>query len=192
MVFAEHGFADAKLEEIGRRCGVSRTAVLKHFGSKQDLFVEVFKYATSQLPTWFSEPSVNDDGFFATIRYWFERAARREHVDARYRVYYLGRYCSEMSVQRQVSIFMRQEDPDQTLEFVEFGMQRGEVDSTLDPYLVASYLDWVADSFQGGLFARELDWGGLSYRGPEASMPISKVDDVLEILGRALRPAASR
>jgi hypothetical protein len=84
---------------------------------------------------------------------------------------------------------MRQEDPDQTLEFVEFGIQRGEVDSKLDPYLVASYLDWVADSFQGGLFARELDWGGLSYRGADASMPVSKVDDVIEILGRALRPS---
>ena len=83
VVFADHGYAAAKLEDIGRRAGVSRTAVLKHFGSKQNLFVEVFKSAASQLPTWFSEPSVLERGFYATIRYWFERAARREHVNSR-------------------------------------------------------------------------------------------------------------
>lgn len=40
--------------------------MLKHFGSKQELFVEVFKSAASGLPTWFSEPDVNDEGFYAT------------------------------------------------------------------------------------------------------------------------------
>ena len=62
--------------------------------------------------------------------------------------------------------FMRSEDPYGTLEFVEFGVQRGEVRDDIDPEMVASMLDWLAEKFQDALVSEDLD-PGLIHRRPE-------------------------
>jgi hypothetical protein len=61
---------------------------------------------------------------------------------------------------------MRSEDPYGTLEFVEFGVQRGEVRDDIDPEMVASMLDWLAEKFQDALVSEDLD-PGLIHRRPE-------------------------
>ena len=46
-----------------------------------------------------------------------------------------------------------------TLEFVEFGVTRGEVRDDVDAEMLASMLDWLAERFQDALVSEDLDPG---------------------------------
>jgi hypothetical protein len=82
---------------------------------------------------------------------------------------------------------MRSEDPYGTLEFVEFGVHRGEVRDDLDPEMMASALDWLAERFQDAIVSEDLD-PGLIHRRPERR-PM-RIKEFVEILrgGIAARP----
>jgi len=69
-------------------------------------------------------------------------------------------------VRLPIDRFMRSEDPYGTLEFVEFGVRNGEVRDDVDPEMLASMLDWVAERFQDALVSADLD-PGLIHRRPE-------------------------
>ena len=189
-VFAEKGYAHTRLEDVAERVGLSRPAILKHFRSKEQLFIETYKVAMEQLPTWFSAPQeVIDQGFFEILRYWFSRATRERPDTIPYRIYYLGRFCSEMSVHRAITAFMRSEDPEHTLEFVEVGMEQGEIASDLDPCLVAAFVDWVIDGFESSGFSEEFDRGGIFRRGPTRPERSERaIHEMIDLLRRALGP----
>ncbi len=42
-VFAEHGYADSRLEDVARAAGFTKGAVYSNFGGKQELFASVFR-----------------------------------------------------------------------------------------------------------------------------------------------------
>ena len=83
------------------------------------------------------------------------------------RVAMIGRYDTGLGLRRPIDRFMRSEDPYGTLEFVEFGVGRGELRGDVDAEMMASMLDWVAERFQDALASEELD-PGLIHRKPEA------------------------
>jgi len=128
-------------------------------------------------------------GFYEVLRYWFGRATNGDSSTLPYRIYYIGRYCSEMSIQKEVADFTRSEDPERTLEFVEWGMRRGEVDPSLDPCFVAAFIEWVADGFESSAFSEGFDRGGVFRRGdPRTDRSVRAVEGAIEILRRALDP----
>jgi AcrR family transcriptional regulator len=47
--FAEHGYAQAPIEELVRACGLTRGALYHHFGSKQGLFLAVVRQLDEEL-----------------------------------------------------------------------------------------------------------------------------------------------
>jgi AcrR family transcriptional regulator len=47
--FAEHGYAQAPIEELVRACGLTRGALYHHFGSKQGLFLSVARQLDEEL-----------------------------------------------------------------------------------------------------------------------------------------------
>lgn len=47
--FAEHGYAQAPIEELVRACGLTRGALYHHFGSKQGLFLAVARQLDEEL-----------------------------------------------------------------------------------------------------------------------------------------------
>jgi len=51
------------------------------------------------------------------------------------------------------------EDPYGTLEFVEFGIARGEVRDDIDLEMIVSMVDWLSGSIQDALVTEELDPG---------------------------------
>jgi AcrR family transcriptional regulator len=51
--FAEHGYEDARTEDIAREAGIAKGSVFQHFGSKQALFLAAYKRAAGSFPaTW--------------------------------------------------------------------------------------------------------------------------------------------
>jgi AcrR family transcriptional regulator len=183
--FGAVGYADATLEDIAATVGITKGAVLRHFGSKEQLFVAAYKHVMTQNSSWLDVPDeVLDAGFFAVLRYWLTQASQRSADSLPLRLYFLGRSCGDLNAQQQINRYLRSEDPDRTLEFIEFGMARGEINEGSDTYLVAAFLDWVIDGYQGSAFADDLDRSGLFRRADEARSA-AMADELVDMVRRA-------
>jgi len=165
--FAEHGYRGARIEDIAAEVGVAKGTVFLHFGSKEGLFLAAYQTAVGMLPAWLDAPAeVVRQGFWSVLDYWLERTEQFLIEDwVPNRVALIGRYDTGLRLRRPISRFMRSEDPYGTLEFVEFGVSRGEIRDDVDAEMIASMLDWVAERFQDALGAEEFD-PGLIHRKP--------------------------
>jgi AcrR family transcriptional regulator len=179
--FAEHGYRGGRVEDIANEVGVAKGTVFLDFTSKEGLFLAAYRRAVSSLPAWLDAPEdVVETGFWAILDWWLERTEELGLKDwVANRVAMIGRYDAGLGLRRPIDRFMRSEDPYGTLEFVEFGVRRGEVRSDVDVEMLASMLDWVAERFQDALVSEDLD-PGLIHRSPERrSMRIREFVEVL-------------
>lgn len=62
VVFGEKGYAGGTTDEIARRAGISQAYVVRMFGSKETLYVEVSRRATAQVAAAFREAIARLDG----------------------------------------------------------------------------------------------------------------------------------
>ncbi len=166
--FAEHGFRGAHVDDIAHEVGVAKGTVFLDFGSKEGLFLASYQRAIRMLPAWLDAPSeVVDRGFWATLDWWLERTEEMALSDpVPNRIAQIGRYDTGLGLRQPIDRFMRSEDPYGTLEFVEFGVGRGEVRDDVDVEMLASMLDWLAEKFQDALVSEDFD-PGLIHRRPE-------------------------
>jgi TetR/AcrR family transcriptional regulator len=165
--FADHGYRGARVEDIAAEVGVAKGTVFLHFGNKEGLFLSAYQRAVAMLPAWLDAPAeVREGGFWSVLDYWLQRT-EEVLAEARVpnRVAMIGRYDTGLGLRRPINRFMRSEDPYGTLEFVEFGVRRGEIRADVDAEMIASMLDWVAERFQDALGSEELD-PGLVHRKP--------------------------
>ena len=166
--FAEHGYRGAHVEDVAQEVGVAKGTVFLDFGSKEGLFLAAYQQAVRSLPAWLDAPEdVVGEGFWAVLDWWLQRT--EELVDADpipNRIAQIGRYDTGLGLRRPIERFMRSEDPYGTLEYVEYGVGRGELRDDVDPEMLASTLDWLAERFQDALSSEELD-PGLIHRRPE-------------------------
>jgi AcrR family transcriptional regulator len=147
--------------------GVAKGTVFLHFASKEGLFLAAFQRSVRELPAWLDVPDeIKDRGFWNVLDHWLERTeAFVAEVWVQNRVAMIGRYDTGLRLRRPIDRFMRSEDPYGTLEFVEFGVRRGEIRDDVDVDMIASMLDWLAERFQDALASEELD-PGLVHRKP--------------------------
>jgi AcrR family transcriptional regulator len=191
--FAAHGYHGAKVEDIARELGIAKGSIFQHFTSKSGLFLEAYKRATTLLPAWLDAPEpVRDEGFFAVVTYWL---ARTEHlIKEDYvpnRVVLIGDFGTDLTLKREINRYLVSEDPFGTLEFVEFGIERGEVRDDVDIEMVTSMVDWLSNSLQDALVSEELDPGLFHrWRGqPERQQ--MRVDDFTTLLRSAIGTRSS-
>jgi len=183
--FAERGYRGGRVEDIANEVGVAKGTVFLDFGSKERLFLAVHQRAVSRLPAWLDAPEdVVADGFWATLDWWLERTEELGEQDpVSNRVAMMGRYDTGLGLRRPIDRFMRSEDPYGTLDFVEFGVRRGEVRDDVDPEMLASILDWAAERFQDALVSEDLD-PGLIHRKPERRS--MRIKEFVEVLRRGI------
>ena len=165
--FAEAGYRGTRVEDIAHEVGVAKGTVFGAFGSKEGLFLAAYQRAVSTLPSWLDVPGeVKENGFWATLAWWLEHTEEFVSADpVPNRVALIGRYDTGLGMRRPIDRFMRSEDPYGTLEFVEFGRDRGEVRTDVDIETITSMLDWVAERIQDALVSEDLD-PGLVHRRP--------------------------
>jgi AcrR family transcriptional regulator len=165
--FADHGYRGARVEDIAAEVGVAKGTVFLHFGNKEGLFLAAYQKAVSTLPAWLdAPPEVCEGGFWAVLDYWLQRTEEAlTEAWVPNRVAMIGRYDTGLGLRRPINRYMRSEDPYGTLEFVEYGVRRGEIRRDIDVEMIASMLDWVAERFQDALGSEELD-PGLVHRKP--------------------------
>ncbi len=182
--FAEHGYRGARVEDIAAEVGVAKGTVFLHFGNKEGLFLAAYQRAVSMLPAWLDAPAeVVEQGFWAVLDYWLQRTEQfLSEAWVPNRVAMIGRYDTGIALRRPIDRFMRSEDPYGTLEFVEFGVRRGEIRDDVDVEMTASMLDWVAERFQDALGSEELD-PGLVHRKPfRPERRAARIDEFTKLL----------
>lgn len=159
--FAEHGYQGAKVEDIATDLGIAKGSIFQHFGSKAGLFFEAYKRAVQQLPAWLDAPqAILEEGFFAVVSYWLGQTQHLVATDwVPYRVVLIGNFGTDLALKRDINRFMVSEDPYGTLDFVEFGIRRGEVRDDVDLETMVSMVDWLSGSIQDALVTEELDPG---------------------------------
>jgi AcrR family transcriptional regulator len=187
--FAEHGYQGARVEDVANELGIAKGSIFQHFGSKAGLFFEAYKRAALSQPSWLEAPrEVVERGFFATLGYWLERTEHLIREDwVPYRVLLVGNYGTDLELKREINRFLVSEDPYGTLEFVEFGISRGEVRSDVDLELVVSMVDWLVDGLQDALVTEELDPGLFHrHRDRRPERARGRIEQFTEILRRAI------
>jgi TetR/AcrR family transcriptional regulator len=186
--FAEDGYQGARVEDVAGELGIAKGSIFQHFGSKAGLFFEAYKKAAFAQPSWLEAPkAVLGRGFFATLTYWLERTEHLIREDwVPYRVLLIGNYGTDLKLKRDINRFLVSEDPYGTLEFVEFGQERGELRHDLDLELVVSMVDWLAERFQDALVTEELDPGLFHRHKDRAERQRSRIEQFVEIIGRAI------
>jgi AcrR family transcriptional regulator len=159
--FAGDGYQGARIEDMAIELGIAKGSIFQHYGSKGGLFLEAYRRAVTSLPAWLdAPPEVLDRGFFAVVRYWLERTEHFVKDDwVPYRVVLIGNYSTDLALKREINRWLVSEDPYGTLEFVEWGQQRGEVRTDLDLETVVSLVDWLSGAIQDALVTEELDPG---------------------------------
>lgn len=191
--FAQDGYQGAKVEDIAVELSIAKGSIFQHFGSKAGLFFEAYKRAVSSLPAWLDAPKdVLDQGFFATVMYWLERTEHLIHDDlVPYRVTLIGNFGTDLSLKRDINRFLVSEDPYGTLEFVEYGMARGDVRTDIDLEMIVSMLDWLAGSLQDALVTQELDPGLFHRWQQQPERQRARVEQFVEVLRSAIGSQAT-
>ena len=186
--FARHGYEGAKAEAIAAAAGVSKGAIFGYFGSKAGLFLAAYQSATRTFSRYLEAPDeVLAKGFFATISYWLAHTPHLIHEDwIPYRVVLIGSYCSDLELKREIMKFMQSEDPYGTREFVEFGVERGEVRRDIEIELIISLVDWLIDRCQDAIVTEELDPGLFGYFTQSAQLRERRVGQFVELLRGAI------
>lgn len=186
--FAEHGYHNARIEDIATSVGIAKGSIFQHFASKGKLFLEVYKRAVHSFSRYLDVPAdVRQAGFFAVLRYWLVRTEHLLHEDwLPYRIYLLGNYGTDLDLKREINRFLISEDPYGRVEFVRFGLERGELRSELDVEFMVSIIDWMVERFQDALLTADLDPGLFRRQGELPDRKEARIQQFLSVLERAI------
>jgi AcrR family transcriptional regulator len=186
--FAEHGYQGAKVEDIAFELGIAKGSIFQHFASKAGLFLQAYKRAVLTLPAWLDAPEeVKAEGFFATVRFWLDRTEHLIKEDwIPNRVVLIGNYGTDLSLKRAINRWLVSEDPYGTLEFVEWGQERGEVRADVDLEILVSMVDWLSNSLQDALVSEELDPGLFHRLAGQPERQRMRVEDFTVLLESAI------
>lgn len=186
--FAEHGFESARISDIADELGIAKGSIFQHFGTKDGLFLEVYKRAARSFSAYLNvPPDVRQAGFFEILHYWLVRTEHFVHEDwIPYRIYLLGNYGTNLALKREINRFIMSEDPYGRIEFVRWGMQRGELRKDLDVEVIVSIVDWMVERFQDALVTEELDPGLFRRQGAGPDRKEAHINQFLDILRRAI------
>jgi len=186
--FAEHGYHAARVGDIAANLGIAKGSIFQHFGSKDGLFFEVYKRAVRSFAKYLdTPPDVRERGFFEILRYWLARTEHLVHEDwIPYRISLLGNYGTDLVLKREINRFLISEDPYGTVEFVRFGLNRGELRDDLDIEMMVSIIDWMVERFQDALLTAELDPGLFRRQGELAEKKEARIQQFLAMLQRAI------
>jgi TetR/AcrR family transcriptional regulator len=191
--FAEHGYHAVRVGDIAAAIGIAKGSIFQHFGSKDGLFFEVYKQAVRSFAKYLDAPEeVRHAGFFEVLRYWLVRTEHLLHEDwIPYRISLLGNYGTDLVLKREINRFLITEDPYGTVNFVRFGLERGELRSDLDIEMIVSIVDWTMERFQDALLTAELDPGLFRRQGELAEKKEARIQQFLGVLQRAIGSAVS-
>jgi TetR/AcrR family transcriptional regulator len=193
--FAKQGYHATRVADIAAALGIAKGSIFQHFGSKERLFLEVYKRAVRSFSKYLDVPAeVRSGGFFEVLYYWLVRTEHMLREDwIPYRIYLLGNYGTDLSLKREINRFLVAEDPYGRMDLVRFGLERGELRDDMEIEMIVSMLDWTVERFQDALLTAELDPGLFRRQSEMPEKKEGRIRQFLEMLRRAVgsAPAAA-
>ncbi len=176
--FAKHGYDGARMQDLAEDLGISKASIFQYFGTKSRLFMEALTSTASFQQKYLDAPAkVVSKGFYATLRYWFEWSDSLSEKDwVAFRLWIIGKYAANLRVKREVSRLLRTKDPVGALDFIHFGIKRGQIRTDIEPRLLARTLSMMANGYLDAQFAEECDAGLIRTNGD----PVESVGDLRE------------
>src|ERR1700678_1471104 len=195
--FAEHGYEDARTEDIAREAGIAKGAVFQHFGNKQGLFLAAYKRAAGSFSRYLDAPAeIRAKGFWGVLRYWLSRTELQVRENWQpYRVVLLGNYGTDLRLKRDINRFLAAEDPCGTAAFVRQGLKEGALRGDVDSEMIVSFLGGAGERFEDELLTEELDPGLFHRAGISKKKTTRRMDHFLRVLQGAIgnpRPAVRK
>jgi AcrR family transcriptional regulator len=186
--FAEHGYEDARTEDIAREADIAKGAVFQHFGNKQALFLAAYKRAAASFSRYLDAPAeVRAKGFWEVLRYWLARTELQVRENWQpYRIVLLGNYGTDLRLKRDIHRFLAAEDPYGTAAFVRQGLREGSLRQDVDSEMIVSLLEWTVERFQDALLTEELDPGLFHRAGISEEKTARRMEDFLRLLQGAI------
>ncbi|HEY1657332.1 MAG TPA: TetR/AcrR family transcriptional regulator [Candidatus Sulfotelmatobacter sp.] len=186
--FAENGYHAARVGDMAAALGIAKGSIFQHFGSKDGLFLEVYKRAVRSFPKYLdAPPEVRVNGFFDVLHYWLLRTEHLLREDwIPYRISLLGNYGTDLALKREINRFLVTEDPYGTVAFVRFGLERRELRQDIDVEMIVSILDWTMERFQDALLTAELDPGLFRKQGELPEKKEARILQFVAVLERAI------
>lgn len=136
---AGRGYRRAKVEDVAAEAGTPQGSVFQHVGSKAGLFFAAYHRAVASLPRWLDAP----DDVTAAGSGRCPSGRRTEHLTDDDRV--------------PIDRVLVTEDPSGRREFIEFGIERGDLRPDHDVEMAASMLEWLTAGFQDALVTKGSD-----------------------------------
>jgi len=193
-LFAERGYHAARMDDLAASLSIAKGSIFQHFGSKETLFLEVYKKSSRSFSAYLDVPAeIRHGGFFEVLRYWLahtEHMVREDWIP--YRIQLLGNYGADLTLKREINRFLVAEDPFGRVAFVHFGLERKELRNELDVEMIVSLLDWVVERFQDALLVEELDPGLFRRHGASVDKKEARIKQFLDVLRRAIGTERNR
>jgi len=192
--FGEKGYHPVRVGDIAASLGIAKGSIFQHFGSKDGLFLQVYKQAVRSFPKYLDVPRETLAlGFFEVLRGGMIRTEQRlRHDWIPYRVALLGNHGTDLALKREINRFLVAEDPYGTVNFVRFGLARHELRRDMDLEMIVSILDWMMERFQDALLTAELDSGLFRRQSEAAEDKEARIRQFLDVLRRSIGAAAPR
>ena len=187
-LFAEHGYHGARMDDLAAALGISKGSIFQYFGTKEQLFVEVYRTTLHTFHQYLDVPAeVQQLGFFEILRYWLVRSEHLVHEDwIPYRILLLGNYATDLTLKRDINRFHLAEDPFGAIDFVHYGLERDELRRDLEVDMICSFLGWMVDRFQDALLIEELDPGLFRHANASHEKKEARIEQFLGMLRRAI------
>ena len=188
--FAEHGYQGARVEDIAGELGIAKGSVFQHFGSKAGLFFAAYRRAVASLRVARRASGGAGPGLLGHARVLARaRKAPDQGGLGPLPRHLIGNYGTDLRLKREINRFLVSEDPYGTLDFVEYGVRRGEVRADLDVEMAASMIDWLAERLQDALVTAELDPGLFHRHANQQERRATGIEQFVDLLRRALGTA---
>jgi AcrR family transcriptional regulator len=188
--FAQRGYEGARVEDMAHELQIAKGSIFQHFKTKEGLFLEVYKKSVRDLGRFLDVPAeVRAGGFLAIVRYWLDWTSRLIQRDwIPFRVMQIGFYGTDLSVKRDITRYLREEDPAGVAEFIRYGIERGEVREDIDPELLGFMVCWLTDRFADAMVSEELDPGLFGDGRERPARVAAAIEQFTRMIQDAVRP----
>ena len=192
--FAANDYERASISRLVARAGIAKGSIYQYFSGKRDLYFYLLDLAAAEKHAFFqANPADPGDDIYARLRHMFRAGLAFEFsnpdlAQIAYRAVYGGGPPGDDAIEH-----LRRSSAAFFQEMVREAMNRGEIDPTLEPHLVAFLLNQLLSGFGDFLLERMGLEPGVLAGGGASKMDTPQywqdIDQLLLILQRGLQPA---
>lgn len=186
--FSARGYAKASINAMVQNLGIAKGSIFQYFGDKQGLFYFVFSQSVEMVKEYLKaiRNQTADETFFVRLETILTSGVQfvRKHPRI-YSLYVKIQFEGNMGFCAKLLSSLRRESFEFLSELITTGMERGELDPTLDATHTAFMLDAVLERFLQAHMLEHLD-AGLELKEADTLTTENGAREIVGILRRGM------